>query len=225
MKLMILVLSSTQEPWQTIRQQGQLTTWAKDVYDGANLLFYFNDPTILQPNLSGKDLYVPGDHGLYNIGHKTLSAFRFVLEHYPDWTHLYRTNTSSYIHVPGLIKQTNGMATSKLYAGVTSGADGVPFVSGSGYLLSRDLVQLAVKDADRWNHGLIDDVALGDLLIIKNGVRPIFLPRYDCNDGNLHHIQPERFFHYRCKGPDNDRAFDVRAMKYIHKLYGEHSGQ
>lgn len=89
---------------------------------------------------------------------KTLAAMRFVLEEF-EFDYLFRTNSSSYINIKHVQNFAAQMPRLLAYAGPPGRSD-VDFASGTGILLSRDLLELVVED-DQLDVLEIDDVAIG----------------------------------------------------------------
>jgi hypothetical protein len=92
------------------------------------------------------------------------------------------------------------------------------YVSGTGILMSRDLVELAAGD-DSWDYDVIDDVALGRVMR-RAGVEPRELPRLDMEsvDQPVDPATLRSCFLVRCKSPV-DRKLDVPIMHRVHDLY------
>ena len=69
---------------------------------------------------------------------------------------------------------------------------GIPFASGCGHFLSRDLIEFVLEHRNEWDHTLIDDVSLGKLLHNK-GVKIMTAKRFDIT--NTLHIDLSHY-HY-----------------------------
>ena len=221
-EILVLVIASDKDPWRTIVELGQRPTWVSKKVPGVTVLFCFGEEGVL-PHLCEDCMYVPSPEGTMNIGRKTLAAFKFALASFP-FTHIYRTNVSSYVHLAGLKAFLDKSPTYNHYSGVIASHKGIPFISGSGYALSRDLVQKAVDLEDKWDHNLLDDVALGKVLASYTDVRLTQCPRINVyNKRTLRLVNSsstKTTFHFRCKS-DGDRNFDILAMHYIHKFYNQ----
>ncbi len=162
------------------------------------------------------------------IGAKTLAAFRFALAHYA-FDYLMRTNISSYVDLPNLVAQVSGYPARGLYAGYPGSSNNCSeFVSGSGYLLSRDLVEAVVSSQRLWEHQFIDDVALSRLLARIGVGHPVTPVRRlevggEREAASLSDSDLRSCFHFRCKSqiPENQ----IRAMRRIHSRFAEMRGQ
>ena len=156
------------------------------------------------------------------IGLKTIIAFKHVLKNY-EFDYLFRTNTSSYLDVPGLLRNIEGKPSKNLYAGVIGKVFGsLRFASGAGILISRDLIERICEKESLWKHGLVDDIALADL--ISNFEVPSVelspLPRLDLAtlveaESTAPEIIKENF-HFRCKSDSVEET--VGIMRHIHKV-------
>jgi hypothetical protein len=156
------------------------------------------------------------------IGLSTIEAFRYVLENY-EFEYIFRTNSSSYVNLHKLLKLTEALPKTRVYAGFEGTIlRTTKFASGAGYLISRDIVEEICLDPQLWRHGLIDDVALADFVntSLRSRVKQIPLPRAtiakisDINALPPHEIQNQ--FHYRCK---TDSTFEtVEIMHQIRSL-------
>jgi hypothetical protein len=163
---------------------------------------------------------VPEDWSL--IGLKTIDAFKYVLEHY-EFDFLFRTNTSSYVDVPLLKRHLENKASKSLYAGVIGHAFGkMEFASGAGILMSRDVVAQICRQENYWKHGLVDDVALAELVsTFESPPVPLEpLPRLDLGSLSMAiETNPQTIrenFHFRCKSKSAEET--VAIMKHIHAV-------
>jgi hypothetical protein len=144
-------------------------------------------------------------------GYKTIKSFELINN--LEYDYIFRTNSSSYIDkkiLNGLFSQSS----TGVYAGLTSSHDNIGFVSGSGYFLSRDLVELVVKNSNLWNHNLLDDIALADLLS-KFNITPTST-NHRCDVTVKNQWIPMDFYHYRFR--TDYREHDIENMDYVHKL-------
>lgn len=160
---------------------------------------------------------IPGIQG--NIGAKTIGAFRHVLRD-RAFDYIFRTNTSSYVCLPQLRNFVQTIPAMKYYGGVVGQTLGLPFVSGAGILLSRDLVETATRDSD-WDWDLMDDQALASCMA-RAGVSPQNVERIEVStQEQVALIPPSQWrnrFHVRCKSNCN-RLCDIDIMKCVHTAY------
>lgn len=217
-KVLVLILGCRYEPYLSL-QQAQKDTWIslkKDI----EVFHYFGNNSIDEQK--DNDIYLNCNDSLFNVAYKTLMVFKYLLDNNYNFTHIYRTNSSSYVNLELLNKYIRNISTNKYLAGPIGVAHNIKFASGSGYLISRDLVKFLVDNISSINTQLLDDVALGDFLISRNGVDINDIIRIDAyNDNMLYKINKYNInnaFHYRVKSETCDRSFDIRAMHYLHDL-------
>jgi hypothetical protein len=154
------------------------------------------------------------------IGYKTIQAFQFLLENY-DFDFVFRTNSSSYVDGPLLLKHIRELPSGDVYGGVLGAAPQGPFASGAGILLSKSLVEKVVAEAASWRHGLIDDVALSELIRerISTPIEITNLSRVQFRTLDEVRNAPQKLFddeyHFRCK--TNSAADTIQIMKEIFK--------
>ncbi|NRB37950.1 MAG: hypothetical protein HRU20_05705 [Pseudomonadales bacterium] len=215
-KLVILVLSNNADPWNKIENEGIRKTWYKhsQLPKNVSVLFYYGGD---EEKIVDDRLFLPYPELLENIGYKTIGAFEYVEENF-DYDFLFRTNTSSYVHIENLLKHLSQYEFNKH---IYSGFNGGMFASGCGYTLSKKSVQTVINNKDKWNHELIDDVALGTLLNSLN-IRNTNASRIDITSlMELPKLNVDllfKQFHIRCKC-DWNRLNDIVIMKHIHDLY------
>jgi hypothetical protein len=184
-----------------------------------------SEPTTTEVMVPGK----PGSKIITNspedwslIGLKTLLAFKYVLEKY-DFEYLFRTNTSSYLDTQGLLGFLEGKPKTSFYGGVVGKVFGnSEFASGAGILLSRDVVERICERADDWKHGLVDDIAIADLVARFTNPRVplVALPRLDLPTLETAMATDKEVigsnFHFRCKSESAQETIEI--MQQIHKV-------
>lgn len=209
MKILILCLSHFDNDIYTKFYKTQKNTWDSiEVEDVKTLYFVGNKKgNYIKDEIINTDV----SESLINCGYKTLKAFELVKDF--DFDFIFRTNSSSYVDKFLLKQYLNEKPKEKFYSGVVGNHEGIKFSSGSGFIITKDLVDLVLQNKNFWNHGLIDDVALG-LLLKKFGINPTPAPRYDIL--NLDENTPLHFYHYRLKC--HDRNLDCDRMINLHKM-------
>lgn len=125
--------------------------------------------------LNTPESYMPG------ILIKTIESFKIINNLY-DYKHIIRTNLSSFFIVENILKISENLNDNNIYAGVNGiqPAQNIPFVSGSGFWLSRDIVNIILNNKNKLNKNLVDDVSIGDLL---SNINKSKLDRYDLTNG------------------------------------------
>jgi hypothetical protein len=216
-KTLVLVLGCRAAPYPELIAAIK-RTWASVGVDGVEVLFY--DGNAVEATLEGRDLHLPVADDLDHVGEKTIACFEWALRH-RDFGLVFRTNASSYIDLPNLRTFVDAeAAASGYYAGKGANVDSIDFALGSGFFLSRDLVELVVEKRSEWDREYMDDIALGKLLS-ANGVRRGFAPRTIVGrPKDAERIDLTQFF-FACRtmsGP-RDVGAEIEAMERIHARF------
>jgi len=206
-KILICVLSLEEEPYisleKTIRE-----TWGSKLHPDVGVIYYYGGSNEIK--MVDDKFYSNTPEGLYNIGYKTLNLFDYSLKNM-KFDYIFRTNSSSYVNIEKLLDFIKDKPKEKFYSGVIGNHNGVNFASGSGYFISKDLVGLVVRERDKWDHTLIDDVSLGKLMT-ENNVKIYRGKRCDITNYS-HNIN--NHYHYRVK-TENNRNNDIKLMFYLY---------
>jgi hypothetical protein len=191
------------------------TTWAAAPVPDVETLFYSGGPAL---DVRGSDLVVPAADDLLNVGHKTLRCFEYLLEN-REFDLVFRTNLSSYVDLANLREYARTQAQDgPLYRGILGMRDSTPYASGSGYFLSRELVELAVEAQELWNHKLPDDAALGFVLAAR-GVEPSPGLRQDIARLRDARTVDTTQYHVRCRTDSWRRYQDALIMRRVHRAF------
>lgn len=155
---------------------------------------------------------------------KTIESFNIINNLY-DYKHIIRTNLSSFFIVENILKISENLNDNNIYAGVNGiqPAQNIPFVSGSGFWLSRDIVNIILNNKNKLNINLVDDVSIGNILN-NNNINKYILDRYNLVNGieisdkkNLIEdiIKKE---HYHIRINSNNKNLDIKYMKAFTEL-------
>lgn len=231
-KLVILVMCSSTSTSYKMLENSIKETWFNHRNEDVDIIFYSDNESQQDKKdyavLQGNDLILPCNDGLFNCGVKTILALDWVNKNY-DYEYIYRSNLGAYVNIKNILNFLSDKPKNKFYCGIIGvdnfylGRD-VRFVSGSGYFLSKDLVELVLNNANLWDHRAIDDVALGDFMskfnidINESGKRMNI-----CSDEIYYQIGIEyvdsipnnEIYHFRLRS--NDRNQDLMNMKKIHQ--------
>lgn len=212
---LVLVLAARARPYPALVRTSK-QTWASSSVAGIDTLFFFGGHEL---RLRGQELTLPVPDDLAHVGHKTLACFEYAHSAYAP-TVVFRTNCSSYVDLPNLSAFVRDRVRAKqFYGGKISVHEGIRFASGSGYFLSRDLVDLVLAQRDAWDHSLPDDVALADLLR-RHGVTPEDITRQDVTGFAGVDALDLSQFHFRCKSPiAGSRDDDRLVMLALHRAF------
>ena len=133
--------------------------------------------------VTGCDIFCDSVEGWDEILPNTISAMQYLRSNF-DFDYLVRTNQSTYWNLPKVEKLLKTLPSTKLYAGQVMFGEEMNFVSGSGIILSGDLVDQIIGNHDKIDSELIDDVSIGRFMK-SVGVDPVSIPR------------PSIFFHFK----------------------------
>ena len=144
---------------------------------------------------------------------------------------LLTTNASCYVNIPRLLQIIETLPNHKLYAGAPIPDVKYPeyyFASGSNRILSRDLVELILKDRRKWNCFLLEDLSLGRMMR-KADIEPKVLNNINLDSmraiDSMTHDEFNRHFSFRLKSYKIDDGTgeldrnDLNLMKYLHSKF------
>lgn len=170
-KVLILILSSDIPPYKEMLNTS-LKTW--DVYDVENVetVFYIGQSQYTHAS-EIKNVYQTNVvDGFWKLGYKMIEACKYALKN-KEFDYVFRTHSSTYIHKRKLLEYVQNRSAENLCLGLSTpmqeihkdkyGLDKYMW-GGSGYLLSRDVVQKIVDNSDIWDHALMEDMAMSIVL-------------------------------------------------------------
>ena len=153
------------------------------------------------------------------IGHKTIQAFKACIEEF-DFDYIYRTNVSSYLKLEKMNLHIKDQPRFNYYAGFKGSHHDIAFASGSGYFISRDLVEKVISLESFWDHNLIDDVAIGKLLACHLDVHVSEIARLDLDSVGRQSVRQisknQHIFHFRCK--TKNANVTINLMHILHSI-------
>ncbi len=209
-------------------EQAQLSTWMSKDLPNVKSFFYYGSTT--STSFKNRELHIKCDEGI-NITIKTLKMFEYCLDNF-DFDFIFRTNLSSYVNLNRLYKYCKTLPQENIYQGHIGVHQGIKFASGSGILLSKDVVKIITSMYPKIkSFGLNDDPYIGKILSSQN-ISLNSLPRFNyLHNSNINSIKKYhnedliKNFHYRCKtfDPfDSTRKTDCERIKLIHQtIYKE----
>jgi len=204
-------------------------TWASNCHPNIKLIFYKDNGESLfkkkVPILKDTNLILPCKDGYFNCTEKTLQAFEYVSANF-NFEYIFRTNLGSFINFHKIVAFLIDKPINKFYCGIIGtykhDDKSIMYASGSGYFLSNDLVELIVSDRNRFNHNLIDDVALGEFLANHNVGINQEAKRLSYNDNQVEYqigtetvktIDDGLLYHVRLRSSNRDR--DIERMQIL----------
>lgn len=156
--VLILVMSAQRAPWGALMDES-LRTWD----EMADAMYYLGH----KPRRAGMNfIHSPFDEGLLNLGRRTLHAYEYALS-LPGWDFIARVNSSCYVHKRKLSEYCAKLPKTGVLCGVEADSKvGFRYLWGGGqYILSRDTVELIAANRSRWNHAMMEDVAVSRLAL------------------------------------------------------------
>jgi hypothetical protein len=167
-KILVLIIASDDLPVYG-KLQKLWRSYMHIDYKHVEAYFIKGDPS-LATNFVIKDdiIWLKTDESLIpGILNKTLLAMEAFLPRLHQFNFLLRTNLSSFYVFPTLLQFLINCPQKNFYCGVA----GCNFISGAGFLLSPDLVELLVKNKNLLMNNTfdLDDVVIGNFLV-NNGI-------------------------------------------------------
>lgn len=217
MQVLIGTLSSLAGDYPKL-MKSQQETWGQ-LRPDIKKIWYYGDGD----SFDGTNLQLPVGDDLHVHSEKTIKFFQYILKHF-QFDVLFRTNASSYICQDKMMKWLEKNYHDKFYAGVVGQDLWLKFCSGSGFFLSRDLVELCAQMPAV--HGAVDDVHVGIqihkhhgfIMHEKNERYGIFDREFVMNGNVTIENKLPNVFHYRCLQSYHNRHKDVEAFKYLYDL-------
>lgn len=208
MKILILVLSHNDNGGIYSQfYKTQKETWDSIDVTGVQTFYYFGNSD--QNKIIGNEIHTNTPEGLVNCGYKTIEVFKLISE--MDFDFIFRTNSSSYVDKELLKTYLETKPKQNFYSGILGNHQGIPFCSGSGFILTKDLIFSLIKDENMLDYTYIDDVCFGKYFLSK-GVPFVQSKRFDIVSKDH---PPMEHFHYRLK--TENRMDDIKNMKNLHK--------
>lgn len=167
----------------------------------------------------GNELRVDIPEGLRYLGLKVIECVKFL--HEQNYDIIYKTTLSSFVNpkvFSGTIEKVQ--LDSPFYGGTPVNFGTHPFVSGANLMINRRTSEIILSSLDYWDHGLLDDVAIGRLLEGRVAITPVRSINLNFPGDIDKYTDPElkMVMHFRCKSSNvyrNDVAIMSQALKRI----------
>ena len=195
-KIIISVLAGGDENYSK-KEDAARATCFKNPPDNISIYYVYNKKEGIaiengQTTLIDDCFYYGAPEKVRWILRKCVEFWGYCLENF-EFDYIFRPNLGCWVSMDTLNKLVGELPSEGVYGGAfgTSG-EGIPFISGSGFLLSRDLVELIWdyhlnnKDItiEYDGNNLLDDVAIGAFLAAKK-VKRTKLPRIDLHEAQI----------------------------------------
>jgi hypothetical protein len=174
MKILHLILGCKSDHYIPI-ENADKDTWLKNPPNNIKTIFMYggSDKIYWDKNHS---FYVDKSEDLSICLYKTILAFEHFLN--SEFDYVFRSNNTGYFDYELINQFIENKPKEKFYCGYLGYVDGIKFASGSGYFLSKDLVNKVVKNkTDLLNHSIpnscnegCDDVIIGKFITQTLGV-------------------------------------------------------
>lgn len=211
MKVLILIVCCRDDKHEYEALSNAIkTTWGKTATEDVRIYYLWCNNYVKKDD---NDFVLNKAEGYGMLLWKTLG---FLFEHrHDEFDYIVRVNVGSYVNVNRLMSYLKESPKNNFYCGQVGEYDGIAFVSGSCFILSRDLVFLSLRNIKKFGFDHIDDVSFGRFMGI-HGITPTF-----CYT-KLKYINDKeddgRTYHWKLRSPDGQRHLDCERMK---KMYNE----
>jgi hypothetical protein len=209
MKILILNLCCNSSDFREVIST-QKNTWDLVPHADVRTIYYYGG--YRNVTLNGNDLYLNSPDGPMDMFQKTIEAFKISLDF--DYDFVFRISNSNYINKEELHKLLLDKPRRKYLGGTFHNK----FIQGCGFAITKDMVELLVKNNTKDFPTTVDDLEITNQLkkvpgIIIQGD----LPRYDfyAKPGTEISI----VHNYRCRVPELSRKKDVEAMLALQEFY------
>ncbi len=235
-KILILILSTIDKRYENFINNCSNTWVAKARENGIRCIFYSGGAS--SDNLENDHLQLNCDDSLNGTAFKLYKALEFISKSDIEYTHIYRINLSSYLYINDFINYSRTL-TKTFYGGVIGKFNkikilnrfhrisllsskflkfqSIPYASGSGFFISKDLVKYILKKNDlKFNY--IDDVMIGNALL---GFEITFITRFDIAN-SIENIPFDQYcYHIRLKS--SNREIDAQRLLLLNKYMNLYS--
>jgi hypothetical protein len=229
-KILILILSTKDSRYVSFIDNCT-NTWVKNARNnGIRCIFYSGGAQI--DKLENDHLELNCDDSLNGTALKLFKALKFIENSNIQYTHIFRTNLSSFIFINDFVTYSKSIGDS-FYGGIIGKYNKISFLnrfhtisvlsakilkfqtikyaSGSGFFISKNLISLVLKNKNL-NFNYIDDVMIGNALL---GQKITFIPRFDfANEIKIYPIQ-NCCYHVRLKS--SNRTIDAKRLLLLNK--------
>jgi len=224
-KILILILSTKDSRYNNFINNCTNTWVANARKNGIKCIFYSGGAT--EDKLHNDHLELACDDSLSGTAFKLYRALKYIENCNIDYTHIYRTNLSSYLFINDFIKYSNSI-NDTFYGGVIGTYNKITlfnrfhfisvlsskflkfqtlqYASGSGFFISKNLVKIVIQNKNL-NFKYIDDVMIGDAL---RGQNITFISRFDISNYIEKLPYEDGCYHIRLKS--NDRTIDAERL-------------
>lgn len=146
---------------------------------------------------------------------KTIKAFEYIKKNY-TYDYVVRTNISTFWNIRLLLRKLKFFPNKRFIAGETVRTKYKRFISGTGIILSKDLINILIKNKNKLNYQIPDDVMLSQYLHNNHKIRYYREPRCDKYIKRIplnKRFVPRHFTSYRLKTKRNRNLDSYKIFK------------
>lgn len=197
-------------------------TWPIQRFYDAVALFR-NNVFVPEVKIDESQIFVKCPEGLRYLGVKDLA----VMEHLYKLGYqiIYKTTLSSIFPKRNFEKWIQEINNDPYYGGTLISFGSIPFVSGANLMLNRTAIEILLKRKWKWNHGELDDVAIGKILNGKVKISPIKSRNISTIEqvGEIPLEELRNLRHIRCKSQEEPRN-DLEIIRAVLREMSLQSG-
>jgi hypothetical protein len=211
MRVLVVIISSYNNAvYRAHKEVWRLYMNSHPAIDSYFIEYHDTKHQVIEDNtfyLRGRETYCPG------IRDKTLDCFEYIVNNTPAYDFVVRTNLSSLWNFTALIDYIGTLPPVGVYNGIRGVVNGTPFVSGSGFILSMDVVTLLVKNRALVTTNILDDVDIA-IALQKLGVTITVGSRKDLGSITAvnRYIYDKSVYHYRMKMENESERREEPAL-------------
>lgn len=215
MNILHLVLGCKNKKYYDIDLAAK-NTWKQKSPDNIKTIFMYGDSSNTYWD-NDDSFYVNRVESLDLCLYKTISAFETFFD--SNFDYIFRTNCTGYFDLELVKKFLEGKPTKNFYCGCVGNINEINFASGSGYFISKDIVEKIIYNKSiLYNYNLpgwFDDVSVGKFITqylkieIDNSAKRLDLYPEDINDNlDMSH------YHYRILNKGNvESLYKINNLK------------
>lgn len=201
-KLIILIIASPGDHYDVFK-----TVWEgyMNRFPSVKSFFLYSDENLGSPIVQTEDSIIHRFKEWYEPGilYKTIAGMKWCEENY-TYDFMLRTNLSSFFIIPRLLSFLHLQPKTGFVAAKQNVfREGVGFLSGAGFILSKDIIEriltIVYENPETIAIDYPDDVALSQIVEKMENINMQDIPRYDCEDEVHTENIDESIFHIRNK--------------------------
>jgi hypothetical protein len=234
MKLLILSIYSNDKKYDEM-----LKIQRSYVHQYSNVIYYFvclrKQTNMIE--IEKDIIYVKGEEAFLNITYKTIEALNYALQHI-EFDYMIRTNISTIINIPALIKYCSSITKKSIYTGgnlitlqwfhpeygiKNKKLFGTKYFQGTSIIMSKNVVSYMVKYKSKLRYDIIDDIAFGlfidtylpDAFVFENAPSFEKVPK----NVRLDQLDKNTIFYRNRDLKSTDRKGDVKNMRLVRSMF------